>query len=121
MNMNTNVIAQRYQAAINRLAKWRTVFAGWQLGTRSQGDPECDAVRDHREVTMLLRVEATALSKLLLEKGVFSMDEYMTAIAEEAELLSKDYEKRFPGFQATDIGLSVDVRQAAETTRGWKP
>ena len=40
----------------NRLCKWRTVLTGWQLGTRAKGDPEGDAVRDHREVTLLLRV-----------------------------------------------------------------
>mgnify|MGYP001587156880 CR=1 FL=1 len=40
---------------INRLTKWRTLFTGWQLGTRAKGDPEGDAVRDHREVTILLR------------------------------------------------------------------
>jgi hypothetical protein len=33
--------------ALQKLAKWRLIFAGWQLGTRLKGDPECDAVRDH--------------------------------------------------------------------------
>jgi hypothetical protein len=51
--------------ALNRVAKWRGLFAGWQLGTRPKGDPECDAVRDHREITILLRVEASALTRLL--------------------------------------------------------
>ena len=45
-------LAQRCYEACNRLTKWRSVFAGWQLGTRAKGDPECDAVRDHREVTI---------------------------------------------------------------------
>lgn len=111
-------LVQRYQDALNRVTKWRTVFAGWQLGTRAKGDPECDAVRDHREVTMILRIETTAISKLLIDKGIFTMDEYMKAVA---DLLNKDYEQRFPGFHATDIGLTMDVGLAAETTRRWKP
>ena len=53
---------------INRLTKWKMVFAGWQLGTRPVGDPECDAVRDHREVTILLRAEITTLLALSLRK-----------------------------------------------------
>ena len=55
-----------YMAALNRLCKWRAIFAGWQLGTRAKGDPESDAVRDHREVTILLRAEASAMTGLLL-------------------------------------------------------
>src|SRR5258707_8554059 len=51
---------QRMLAALNRLTKWRTHYAGWQLGTRAKGDPESDAVRDHRELTMLLRVDLTS-------------------------------------------------------------
>jgi hypothetical protein len=39
--------------ALNRIAKWRTILAGWQLGTKPKGDPTCDAVRDHREATIM--------------------------------------------------------------------
>ena len=39
--------AKRTMRALNVLAKWRTLLAGWQLGTRPKGDPECDAVSDH--------------------------------------------------------------------------
>ena len=108
-------------AALNRLGKWRTVFAGWQLGTRAKGDPESDAVRDHREVTMLLRCELTALTGLLIEKGIFTAEEFTAAIGKEAEQLSADYEKRFPGFKATDVGIQMDPQVAAQTMKGWRP
>jgi hypothetical protein len=39
--------ARRTNAALNVLAKWRGLFAGWQLGTRPKGDPESDAVRSN--------------------------------------------------------------------------
>lgn len=55
--------------AMNKLAKWRSIFAGWQLGTRAKGDPESDAVRDHREATILLRAEVNALTACLIEGG----------------------------------------------------
>lgn len=58
--------AARYERAVLRLTRWRTLFAGWQLGTRPKGDPECDAVADHRELSVLLRAEVTALTGLLL-------------------------------------------------------
>lgn len=113
-------LAQRCHAALNKVTKWRTVFAGWQLGTRSDSDPECKAVKDHREVTILLRVENTALLKLLVDKGVFTTEEFQQAVIDEAEQLNKDYQKRFPGMEATDIGIRYD-RRAIETMKDWKP
>lgn len=106
---------------LERLAKWRSVFAGWQLGTRSDTDPECQAVRDHREATMLLRAEVSALVQLLIAKGVFTTAEYQEQIQVECRYLCEMYEKRFPGFRATDFGMKIDPNTAAATTRGWKP
>jgi hypothetical protein len=114
-------LAERCYNAVNKLAKWRSVFAGWQLGTRAKGDPECDAVRDHREVTILMRAELSAITRLMLDRGVFDQDEFQLAMIEEAELLSKDYEKKFPGCKATDIGIQIDISKAGETMRHWRP
>lgn len=107
-------------AALNVLTKWRTLFTGWQLGTRAKGDPEGDAVRDHRELTILLRVEVTAFTALLREKGVFTDDEWLAALEREAKLLAEDYERRFPGVRATSEGLTIDKRALA-WMKGWKP
>jgi|SRR6202035_1319541 len=107
-------------AAVNRLARWRAVFANWQLGTRAIGDPESDAVRDHRELSILLRAELTALTGLLIEKGICTAEDFQNALTKEAEELNRDYELRFPGFTALDSGMQLDER-AAKTTAGWKP
>ena len=107
--------------AVQRLAKWRTLFAGWQLGTRAKGDPEGDAVRDHREVTILLRAEMNALLGLLVEKEVITFEEFAVALEREADLLSADYAKRFPGIRAVDHGLEFVPHIAADTMRGWRP
>lgn len=105
---------------LNRLAKWRSVFAGWQLGTRAANDPECQAVRDHREVTVLLRAEMNALVGVLIAKGIFTAEEFSVQLIEEAQRLCEAYEKAFPGFRATDVGIEM-MPQARETTRHWKP
>jgi hypothetical protein len=109
--------------ALNRVAKWRGLFAGWQLGTRPKGDPESDAVRDHREITILLRVEGSALVGLLLSKGLISAKEWNTALIQEANLLNTDYERRFPGVKAADHGLVLDPADiaAASWMKNWKP
>ncbi len=112
---------QQLDVALNRVAKWRTLLTGWQLGTRPKGDPEGDAVRDHREATILLRAEVTALTRLLIEKGVFTQDEYETVLANEADELSKLFERRFPGVTATAVGLTFDTQRASEWMKGWKP
>lgn len=105
---------------LNRLAKWRSVFAGWQLGTRASGDPECEAVRDHREATLMLQAEMNAVVELLLKHKIISEQEWSTTLSEEAKLLGEALEKRFPGIEATDYGLDMDAR-AAQTMKGWKP
>jgi len=110
----------RTMKALNTLAKWRVLFTGWQLGTRPKGDPECDAVRDHRELTILLRAEVTTFTALLREKGVFTDEEWLAALQREAELLNKDYERRFPGVTASEDGLAIDKR-ALPWMKGWKP
>lgn len=113
---------ERYLRAVNRLARWRTVFTGWQLGTRSIGDPEADAVRDHREATLILQAEVSAIFRLLRDHvpGI-SQDRVENAIAEEADWKDEQLAGRFPGFSTTDEGLTVDVAKAAETTKGWRP
>lgn len=105
--------------ALNIVAKWRVLFTGWQLGTRPKGDPEGDAVRDHRELSILLRVEVNALTGLLIEKGVFTAAEYESALEHQANLLSKDYEHRFPGVTAHEDGLTFDKR-ALSWMKGWR-
>lgn len=106
---------------LNKLAKWRTVFAGWQLGSRHKDDPESQAVRDHRELTMMLRVELNAQTQLLIKKGVFTVEEFDAQLGVEAAHLDAIYEKKFPGFKTTDEGLLIDAFLAAETMKNWRP
>jgi len=111
----------KLRKAFNILAKWRSVFAGWQLGTRQKGDPECDAVRDHREVTMLLRAEVSGITRILLEKKIVTVDELQDIFSEEALALSKLYEDKFPGCKATELGIQIDPTKAEPTMRNWRP
>lgn len=107
--------------SLNRLAKWRSIFCGWQLGTRSLQDPEAQAVRDHREVTILMRAELNALVGLLVEKGVFTAKEFTDRLDAEADYLSQQYEQKFPGCKATDIGMDIDLAKFTQATAHWKP
>lgn len=110
---------ERTIRALNIVAKWRVLFVGWQVGTRPKGDPEGDAIRDHRELSILLRVEVSALAGLLLEKGVFTPEEFDAALEREALQLTKDYERKFPGVVASEDGLTLDKRALA-WMKGWK-
>src|ERR1700676_5001430 len=92
---------------LNRLCKWRAIFAGWQLGPRVNEDPEAQAVRDHREATLLLRVEVSALAVLLQEKGIITREEFQRQGDEEAEHLMRELEAIFPGAKATDEGMQI--------------
>ena len=106
---------------LNRLAKWRSVFAGWQLGTRLDSDAECRAVRDHREITILLRTEVNALTKCLIDAGVITSRSFTEQLIVEAEHLDESYQDKFPGMSATDDGIAYDLPRAAETMKSWRP
>jgi hypothetical protein len=77
---------------LNKLAKWRNVFAAWQLGTRTSADGECRAVKDHREVTILMRAEISALTGLLIKKSVITQPQFEAALVSEAGMTSDNIE-----------------------------
>lgn len=104
------------------VAKWRVWFAGWQLGTRPKGDPECDAVSDLREQTILMRVELNAIAGLLIEKSVMTAREWTERLQAEAKYYDGVLSKRFPGVVAHELGLTF-TPEVAETMRkmNFKP
>jgi hypothetical protein len=110
-------------AALEKLTKWRKFFAGWQLGTRPDSDGESKAVRHHREATILLRAEVSALTGLLIGKGVFTQAEFGESLEREAKRLDRDYSASFPGWSSTPGGMTMKLPEAAETMRrlGFPP
>lgn len=106
-----------YHEALNKLHKWRTIFVSWQLGTRSNTDGEALAVGDHRSVTLIMRAELNALVALMVKKGVFTEEEYVTQIIEEAQQQDKDMEERFPGVRASPVGLIFNAVQFMQTQK----
>lgn len=110
-------------AALEKLAKWRKFFAGWQLGTRLDSDGESRAVRNHRELSILLRAEVSALTGLMLRKGVFTQEEWQAALEAEAKALDHAYEETYPGWRSTPDGLHMKLPEALETMQklGFPP
>lgn len=98
--------------ALEKLCKWRSIFAGWQLGTRSKEDPASQAVRDHREVTMLLRAEVNALVQILVRRRMTTADEFAAQVDDEAEHLMRAYEAKFPGAHAELDGMHIELKLA---------
>lgn len=108
--------------ALNRLAKWRTILAGWQLGTRTDTDPEAQAVKDIREGLLVLRAEVNALTTLLVETTqTIHVDEYHATVAKEADLLSESFAERFKGARAVDYGIEVFDPQAFQEATAHFP
>lgn len=92
---------------LQKLAKWRSVLAGWHGGSMGLDTPGCQALRDEAEIRLMLRVEANALAGLLLAKGVFTREEYTAALIAEAAILDRDMERRFRGFRTTASGVEI--------------
>lgn len=108
---------------LNKLCKWRTFFASWQLGSRLPSDGELKAVKNHREVTILLRAEVSALTGLLIEKGVITGQEFQDALAEEARQLDHDLAAKYSGWSSSDDGMVLKMPEAMETVKslGFPP
>ena len=121
MTLTDDQVAARADKVLNRLAKWRAHFAGWQLGTRTSNDPECRAVKDHREATILLRADVTALTGLMIDKGVFTAREFTERLIDEAEHLDRSYTAKWPGCEAHDDGMHYLLPEAAKSMQGWRP
>ncbi|NIT58408.1 MAG: hypothetical protein GWN00_19930 [Aliifodinibius sp.] len=113
--------SEKLVEALNKLAKWRNVFAGWQLGTRDDKDPECAAVKDHREATLFHRAELSAVQKILIDKGVCTEEEIQKQLLEEVKFLDAQLEAQFPGFKSTPFGIEINLEKAQETMKDWKP
>ena len=107
---------------LDKLCKWRTLLAGWQLGTRTDTDPEAAAVKDQRELLLLLRVEMSALVRAAISEGVISQERWADLLGEEAEALDAMMSERFPGITTSPDGL-VMTKEAVETMRklNFKP
>lgn len=108
---------------LERLGKWRSFFAGWMFGTQDRSHGPSKAVKDLVERSLVLRVEVSALTKILIDAGVTNAEEVAAHVEQEARYLSEALSKRFPGVQATDEGLRLDVQKAVETMRreGFPP
>lgn len=111
--------SERTVAALNRVAKWRSILTGQAVGTRAKGDPVGEAFRDLFEKLILLRVENSAVVGLLLEKRLITGDDWLRALELEAEELTQAYEQRFPGMRATDDGISLDLEQTHQYMKDW--
>jgi hypothetical protein len=108
---------QSLRAALEKLCKWRKFFASWQLGTTSAEDGRYKAVASHREMSIMLRAEQSALTGLLIRKGVFTQAEFQEALLCEAKQLDHDYEESFPGWRSTADGMHMKMPEAVETMR----
>ncbi len=109
---------------LNKLCKWRTVLAGWHGGTKAMNADGAKAMRDLMDKWLIMRAETNALAELLIEKGVFTQQEFTGQLHNEAQLLDQAMEKQFPGFRTTAVGVEIyDPKLAAETTRrlGFPP
>lgn len=104
---------------LNRLAKWRTVYASWFFGTRLDTDEQVKCSKDIIERMLILRAETTVILGILVDKGLITSDEFVERLENEAKLACSDLEKRFPGFKTSDFGVDIDLNLAKDTTKGW--
>jgi hypothetical protein len=111
-------LATQVRAKVEKLGKWRALYAGWWFGTRPNSDPQAQAARDNFDRTIMLRCEVDALVPLLIRKGVFTDEEYGTELLAAVERMDGLLEAAWPGFRTEPAGLVfADMLKCAETMR----
>lgn len=66
------------------------------------GDPRFEPKHMRTGIDMT-KSDAGGLAKLLIDKGVFTMEEYATAVADQAEIEAKSYEDELSVKHGIDI------------------
>jgi hypothetical protein len=102
--------------ALQQLCKWRTVLAGWHMGSGFVDTPGVSAMRDLMDKWLIMRAENNAIMRLLLDKGIMTPADFQKQLEEEAVHLDEDMAQMFPGFRSSQEGIVVfDVALAQET------
>lgn len=108
------------ELAVNRLCRFKTVLARWQLGSGNlESDPEFDAVCDQRALLLILRAEVNALLSLLVDTRIIKHEDFDRELQATANRDNTNLSLRFPGYYGTDEGLAVDVRIAEATNKKY--
>lgn len=101
-----------------RLLGWPIGVVGEFLGTRTDRDPQARAARRWLRQLLMTRAEQLATLGLLMDKGVFTREEYEIALQRAAQTLCQELQDQFPGIVANDYGVTVS-RDAMETMKDW--
>lgn len=100
-----------------RLCKWRNLYA--MMATMGNANAFQRYIRDVADKMLLLRAEHSSLTALLIQKGIITSLEFTAQLDVEAEVLMTVMEQAYPGFTATDDGITLSNPMAQETMRRW--
>lgn len=100
--------------ALSKLAHWRYILVAWHRGrhtlhTQGQADPLADAM----EKWLTLRVEVSALVTLLVNKKVFSNEEFLSQMVKSARYYDAQMQREFKGF-ATHLSTGLEIEDEAQ-------
>jgi translation initiation factor 2 beta subunit (eIF-2beta)/eIF-5 len=94
------------------------------FGTEPNTSGRYKAMIDLLERCYFMRAEINAVTKLLIDKGVFSSSEFQKEIESEMEVYFKDVAAHFPEIEFRDDGFTIKDTQAfhARTkSENWPP
>lgn len=117
----TTLRREMFKAA-QRLRQFGRLAAGRLFGTLPNADGRYLAVVDEWERSLLVRAEASGLSRVLIEKGIISRAEWVAIVLEEYRALGDAIEKTWPELRVDDIGIHITdpAAFAARAKReGW--
>lgn len=118
MNMKPQ---ETYILLLEALGKWRNVLAARMFGywknsaeykSDSRKKAQYDEYAELRELTLALRAEMNSIAQLMLNKKIFTEEEYILMMNDQMGLLLMQYQKHFPGIVARWDMVGVTDKKA---------
>lgn len=108
----------------SKLRQYARLASNRLLGTRLSQDGGYKVVVSLEEARLFHRAELNAVSRLLIDKGIFTTDELQTQTKEEMVYLLKGLERDWPEIEAhADSYIVKDTKAYYERSKreGWPP
>lgn len=105
-----HVLEETYRNLLQRLRQFGRLQEGRIFGSTFDTDGRHKAWMDLFEKVIFARAELNALTKLLIDKGVFTQAEWLSQVTDEAAWLFEQEMKHWPEIEVAEDGKSFAIK-----------
>jgi hypothetical protein len=119
------LLADYYVDLQRKISQFGKIAVSRILGTTSETNGGTKAIRSLEEARILFRAELTAISKILIDKKIVTVDEYTEAccleMEEQIKVYLETYKDFVKGVEPRSIMYDIAGMRARCNAEGWPP